>query len=59
MWITLEPAAFRKLYLPLGILQEMSERRLSSGKTVEFCDLGKHALSLSTAVGEPSLLLLP
>lgn len=34
MWITLELAAFRKLYLPLGVSCERLERRLSSESCV-------------------------
>lgn len=58
MWLTQEPAASRKLYLPLGILGDVGEETLQWEDRVEFRDLGKHAPSLSPALGKQSLLLL-
>lgn len=51
---------FQEALLASGnIARDVREEAVQWEDRVEFCDLGKHALSLSTAVGEPSLLLLP
>lgn len=57
VWITQELSAFRKFCLPLGIFEGFSEKAVQWEDRAEFCDLGKHALSLSPALGKPSLLL--
>lgn len=50
---------FQEALLASGnIVRDVREEALQWEVMVEFCHLGKHAPSLSPALGEPSLLLL-